>query len=49
MKIPYQQPDTQALELTLRSGVLLGASNEGYQVDPFDPGFSSPSPELLIF
>lgn len=41
MKIPYQQPDTQALELSLGSGVLIGASNEGYPVDPVDP-FSTP-------
>lgn len=46
MKIPYQQPDTQALELSLGSGVLIGASNEGYKVDPYDPGFA-PQPDVF--
>ena len=48
MKIPYQQPETQALTLFTRSSVLLEGSNEGYQVDPFDPGFS-PKPQIPNF
>ena len=40
MKILYQQPVTQTIELSTRSGVLIGASNERYKEEIFDPGFA---------
>lgn len=45
MKAYYQQPDVQVITLQARDGVLVSASNEGYIVNPIDPGFT---PLLLI-
>ena len=39
MNKKYICPDTVALELYPADGVLNNASNEGYPVDPVDPGF----------
>lgn len=36
LKLPYEKPDTTALDLALPSYILMG-SNEGYSVDPYDP------------
>lgn len=41
MKEPYLEPAVDVYALWT-SGSILTASNEGYDVDPFDPGFSSP-------
>lgn len=46
MRITYQQPDVQVIDLSLRSGILIGGSNEGYSVDPYNPGFA-PQPNTL--
>lgn len=45
MKKLYRQPDIQVITLQPRDGVLVSASNEGYFVDPVDPGFT---PLLLM-
>lgn len=45
MKKLYRQPDIQVITLQPRDGVLVSASNEGYIVNPIDPGFT---PLLLI-
>ncbi len=42
MKQTYIEPEVQVLSLSLETGVLT-ASNEGFDVVPFDPGFSSPT------
>jgi len=39
MNKQYISPDAVALELYPADGVLNNASNEGYAVDPVDPGF----------
>lgn len=39
MKAIYKQPDVQVITLQPRDGVLVSASNEGFPVDPFNPGF----------
>ena len=42
MKEPYLEPAVDVYSL-LTSGSILTASNEGYDINPFDPGFSSSS------
>jgi hypothetical protein len=42
MKQTYLEPEVQVLFLSMENRVLT-ASNEGFDVNPFDPGFSSPS------
>ena len=39
MKQTYIEPEVQVLSLSLETGVLT-ASNEGYPVNPVDPGVS---------
>lgn len=38
---PYHPPSAEVVEYYPSDGVLNNASNEGYSVDPFNPGFSS--------
>ena len=45
MKEPYLEPAVDVYALWT-SGSILTASNEGYDIDPFNPGFSSPTMPL---
>jgi len=47
MKQTYIEPEVQVLSLSLETGVLT-ASNEGYPVNPVNPGFS-PFPSFSDF
>lgn len=41
MKQIYVEPDVQVLQLSAENSVLT-ASNEGFPVNPVDPGFGTP-------
>lgn len=43
MKQLYFKPETQVITLLPKDGLLLTGSNQGYTVDPFNPGFSPSS------
>ena len=43
MKLKYIQPETQAISLLPKDGILLSGSNQGYTIDSFDPGFAPSS------
>jgi len=47
MKQVYIEPEVQVLFLSLENGVLT-ASNEGFPVNPVDPGFA-PAPFESLF
>ena len=44
MKKKYFSPSSDSVEFYPADGVLNNASNEGYDVDPFNPGFT-PMPD----
>lgn len=46
MKTPYVKPECDAVDIRSFSYVLM-ASNEGYPVDPFNPGFGTSSDDVL--
>ena len=48
MKRDYSTPVAQAVSLAPRSSVLLNVSNEGYDVDPMNPGFVMAFESYLI-
>ena len=47
MKITYQQPETQVVTLSMRSGLLITGSNEKWVIDDESDLFSSGAPGMF--